>query len=94
MSHSGSSTAEWPLLPAPTTGFGVDSGSWLQLWAFWVAPIVGALLAGWVSRMLRTLLDVGQEADVIGESKSDKDWDWQVDLPRDPRTIGYLGTAS
>jgi aquaporin Z len=40
--------------PARSTAVAVFQGSWAlgQLWAFWVAPLVGALLAGGVSRWL------------------------------------------
>ena len=40
--------------PARSTGVAVWAGGELmaQLWLFWVAPIVGALLAGWVQRHL------------------------------------------
>jgi aquaporin Z len=38
--------------PARSTGVAVWAGAEAmgQLWLFWVAPIVGALLAGWVYR--------------------------------------------
>jgi aquaporin Z len=38
--------------PARSTGTALFVGGWAigQLWLFWVAPIVGAVLAGWVSR--------------------------------------------
>ena len=38
--------------PARSTGPAVFVGGWAieQLWLFWVAPIAGALLAGWLSR--------------------------------------------
>src|SRR6187401_632476 len=40
--------------PARSTGAAVFAGSWAlgQLWLFWLAPIVGALLAGALSRVL------------------------------------------
>ena len=40
--------------PARSTGVAVWVGgdAMAQLWLFWVAPIVGALLAGWVQRQL------------------------------------------
>jgi aquaporin Z len=40
--------------PARSTGVAVWVGgdSMAQLWLFWLAPIVGALLAGWVQRHL------------------------------------------
>jgi aquaporin Z len=40
--------------PARSTGPAIFVGGWAltQLWLFWVAPIVGALLAGWVYRFL------------------------------------------
>jgi len=42
--------------PARSTGPAVFVGGWAlsQLWLFWVAPIIGALLAGAVSRALHT----------------------------------------
>ncbi len=54
--------------PARSTGPALFVGGWAlaQLWLFWVAPIVGAVLAGWVSR---ALLDAGSEPDVTGDSK-------------------------
>jgi aquaporin Z len=38
--------------PARSTGVAVFQGSWAlsQLWAFWVAPLVGGLLAGFANR--------------------------------------------
>ncbi len=41
--------------PARSTGVAVFQGTWAvsQLWAFWVAPFAGALLAGWANRWLR-----------------------------------------
>jgi aquaporin Z len=44
-------------------------GDWAleQLWLFWVAPIAGALLAGWLSRTLRTLLHAELEPAVTGK---------------------------
>jgi aquaporin Z len=38
--------------PARSTGPALFVGGWAlqQLWLFWVAPIVGAVLAGWLSR--------------------------------------------
>jgi aquaporin Z len=40
--------------PARSTGPALFAGDWAltQLWLFWVAPIAGALLAGWLWRML------------------------------------------
>jgi len=40
--------------PARSTGVAVFEGGWAlsQLWLFWVAPIVGAALAGVVYRWL------------------------------------------
>jgi aquaporin Z len=41
--------------PARSTGvaFFADAGAVPQLWLFWLAPIVGALLAGYLSRWLQ-----------------------------------------
>jgi aquaporin Z len=41
--------------PARSTGPALFVGGWAlaQLWVFWVAPIVGALAAGWAARALR-----------------------------------------
>jgi aquaporin Z len=38
--------------PARSTGVAVFQGSWAlsQLWAFWVAPLLGGLLAGFANR--------------------------------------------
>ncbi|HEX5668794.1 MAG TPA: aquaporin, partial [Chitinophagaceae bacterium] len=38
--------------PARSTGMAVYAGSWAigQLWLFWVAPIIGGALAGFVSK--------------------------------------------
>jgi aquaporin Z len=40
--------------PARSTGPALFVGGWAleQLWLFWVAPIVGALVAGWLSRIV------------------------------------------
>ena len=40
--------------PARSTGVAIFQGSWAlgQLWAFWVAPLVGGGLAGLVNRWL------------------------------------------
>jgi aquaporin Z len=53
--------------PARSTGPALFVGSWAleQLWLFWVAPIAGALLAGWVSRVL---LHAESEPAVVGEA--------------------------
>ena len=42
--------------PARSTGVAIFQGSWAlgQLWAFWVAPFVGAALAGLIQRWLGT----------------------------------------
>ena len=42
--------------PARSTGVAVWAGAEAmgQLWLFWLAPIAGALLAGWVYRNLLT----------------------------------------
>jgi aquaporin Z len=51
--------------PARSTGPAVFVGGWAlgQLWLFWVAPIIGAALAGYVY----TWLVVGSEEPVVGE---------------------------
>jgi aquaporin Z len=51
--------------PARSTGPAVFVGDWAlaQLWLFWVAPIIGALLAGYAYRWLA----VGPEEPVVGE---------------------------
>ena len=53
--------------PARSTGPALFVGGWAlqQLWLFWVAPIAGALLAGWVSR---ALLDAESEPSVVGQA--------------------------
>jgi aquaporin Z len=54
--------------PARSTGPALFVGDWAlgQLWLFWVAPIAGALLAGWLSRTLRTHLRAELEPEVTG----------------------------
>lgn len=53
--------------PARSTGPAIFAQGWAlaQLWLFWVAPILGALLAGFVYTWL-----VGDEVDVTGEPKA------------------------
>ncbi|MGZ8255646.1 MAG: aquaporin Z [Burkholderiaceae bacterium] len=52
--------------PARSTGPALFVGGWAieQLWLFWVAPIVGAVLAGWVSR---TVFDSADAPDIAGK---------------------------
>jgi aquaporin Z len=40
--------------PARSTGPALFVGGWAleQLWLFWIAPIAGAILAGWISRLV------------------------------------------
>jgi MIP family channel proteins len=54
--------------PARSTGPALFVGDWAlsQLWLFWVAPILGALLAGLVSRTLRQHLHAELEPPVDG----------------------------
>jgi aquaporin Z len=51
--------------PARSTGVAVFAGGWAleQLWLFWVAPILGALAAGWV---YKGLLEAFPEPDIAG----------------------------
>jgi aquaporin Z len=51
--------------PARSTGPAIFVGSWAlaQLWMFWVAPIVGAVAAGW---LYRGVLEAGAEPDIAG----------------------------
>jgi len=51
--------------PARSTGPALFVGGWAlaQLWLFWVAPIVVALIAGWLHR---AILEVRQEPDISG----------------------------
>jgi len=51
--------------PARSTGPALFVGGWAigQLWLFWVAPIVGAALAGWV---YRAVLEERVEPDIAG----------------------------
>jgi len=53
--------------PARSTGPALFVGGWAveQLWLFWVAPIVGAALAGWVSR---ALFDSTEEPPIVGKT--------------------------
>ena len=52
--------------PARSTGPALLVGGWAleQLWLFWVAPIVGAVLAGWFSR---AIFDSAAEPPVVGK---------------------------
>jgi aquaporin Z len=52
--------------PARSTGPALFVGGWAleQLWLFWVAPIVGAALAGWFSR---SIFDSAEEPPVVGK---------------------------
>jgi aquaporin Z len=52
--------------PARSTGPALFVGGWAieQLWLFWVAPILGAVLAGWVSR---TVFDSADAPDIAGK---------------------------
>jgi aquaporin Z len=51
--------------PARSTGPALFAGGWAleQLWLFWLAPIVGAVAAGWV---YRSALEAVPEPDVAG----------------------------
>ena len=51
--------------PARSTGPALFVGGWAlqQLWLFWVAPIVGAVLAGWCSR---AIFDSPQDPPIAG----------------------------
>ena len=52
--------------PARSTGPAVFVGDWAlgQLWLFWTAPIIGALLAGW---LYRYVLEIREQPDIVGE---------------------------
>ncbi|TVS13467.1 MAG: hypothetical protein EA424_21410 [Planctomycetaceae bacterium] len=45
--------------PARSTGvaFFADAGAVPQLWLFWLAPIIGALIAGYLTRWLQSASD-------------------------------------
>jgi aquaporin Z len=51
--------------PARSTGVAVFAGGWAleQLWLFWIAPILGAVAAGWA---YRALLEASPEPDIAG----------------------------
>lgn len=51
--------------PARSTGPALFVGDWAvaQLWLFWLAPIAGALLAGW---LYRHVLEIREEPDITG----------------------------
>ncbi|HEY1434777.1 MAG TPA: aquaporin Z [Thermoanaerobaculia bacterium] len=51
--------------PARSTGPALFVGGWAtsQLWLFWLAPIVGAVTAGW---LYRVLLEIAPEPDIAG----------------------------
>ena len=54
--------------PARSTGPAIFVGGWAiaQLWLFWVAPIIGAGLAGFVYNWL----GVGSEEPVVGDAEA------------------------
>jgi len=54
--------------PARSTGPALFVGGWAigQLWLFWIAPIVGAALAGWVYRVA---LEERVEPDIAGRAR-------------------------
>jgi aquaporin Z len=54
--------------PARSTGTAIFVGGWAigQLWLFWVAPIGGAILAGWVSR---AVFDSKREPEFSGKEE-------------------------
>jgi aquaporin Z len=51
--------------PARSTGPALFVGGWAlsQLWVFWLAPIVGALVAGW---LYKGVLEFRTEPDIVG----------------------------
>jgi aquaporin Z len=51
--------------PARSTGPAVFVGDWAiaQLWLFWIAPIAGAAIAGWFSRVV---FDSADAPDIAG----------------------------
>jgi aquaporin Z len=56
--------------PARSTGPALFVGDWAlsQLWLFWLAPIVGAVLAGVVYRWVAG--DRPEPVDVVGETSA------------------------
>ena len=57
--------------PARSTGPALFAGGWAlqQLWLFWVAPIVGAVVGGILYRTLETPETVERLPPVVGEHK-------------------------
>jgi len=53
--------------PARSTGPAIFVGGWAlsQLWLFWVAPIAGALVAGWIHR---GVFEARPEPDIVGRA--------------------------
>lgn len=58
--------------PARSTGPALFAGDWAlaQLWLFWVAPIIGAALAGLAYRWFETEATVDALPPVTGEAKN------------------------
>jgi aquaporin Z len=56
--------------PARSTGPALFAGGWAleQLWLFWLAPIVGALLAGALSRVMHRMSDEQLDPPVTGKA--------------------------
>ena len=53
--------------PARSTGPAIFAGGWAlsQLWLFWIAPIAGALAAGWLHR---AVFEARPEPDIVGRA--------------------------
>jgi len=58
--------------PARSTGPAIFVGGWAlgQLWLFWVAPIVGAVLGGTISRTFSAVPEAEVELDVSATAAS------------------------
>lgn len=53
--------------PARSFGPALVSGIWEAHWVYWIAPIAGALLAGWVWRQMQPVSDEALSARLDGE---------------------------
>jgi aquaporin Z len=74
--------------PARSTGVALFAGSWAaqQLWLFWLAPLVGAALAGFTHSIITTGSTAPAATITLPGEAADETADEQVSLPAEERT--------